>query len=512
MASQILSRTMSPAQTYRSPQASAYSQEDNQPPAKRQKISPVDSPELSHSPRLTEMPNSAQFDMRPNGLDGNQSPHNEELSQTQRSTGMGPPQRPIRQTQDTAREPDFQQSTDVLTGIVNIEEEEQALRNNGRKTNQASQRAYGSQNTELSLSHPDFLSDISSDPARQSLQSGPRFERHREVVAERVEAAFLSDHLNRPFIRAGTGFSRVRSRAQQCHLRAPTPRRKESISPVTAPASLAGTLSQVGPDPSYALVAKNESVANSLATISLAAKEKLRGLLEAVKTVATARQQGSDGNVPEDFVDIAVATDGSGAGPSRTTKTPSFNNHLVTKLRKRLDGTTSTDAKRKEKRAHRLAKALVADPTGATPTSVDVPSAPGSGAVTPGLVAPDPKAAPSLKRKANEKLSQREENAARITANRTASHMMGKKPKYSWMSQGGAATPKAFVGSSASRNGGSSSTRHDTAEAQAKKRKFGDLREDGPEGANILLRDWIAVLETDSREQKTLVKAIGSMK
>lgn len=511
MAAQTLARTSSPGQFYRATQNSAQSQGGNQPPAKRQKISPTDSPSLLDSPRPLEPSNLTPSDIRQKGTNGFKAPSNMEATSSQRPNGMGPPQKPNKQAQESNKELDYDKSTDVLSGIVNIEEEEEALRSNARHNPHTSRRGFGGNSTDPASSFLNGESQLSSDQSNLPQQSAEQLQRNRDVQEERIEAEFLSEHLNHPFIRGGPTFGKLHGHAMSRHIKLPHLRQHGEITLDTVPAAFATADSRDGYRANPNRVAKKDAAAHNLAATSIAAKEKLRDLLEAVQAVARARQQGSDGNVPEDFVDIAIAADGSGTGPSKTTRIPSFNNKIVTKLRQKFDGATSTESRRKEKRAHRLAKALVADPTGVAPIGTDLPSTPGSGAATPGLVAPEPRAAPSVKRKANEKPTQKEENAARITANVTASHMVGKKSKYSWMNTGAASSSKSVAPSAMTRVTGATGLGATKAGGQAKKRKFGDFREDGPQGANVQLRDWITVLETDAGQRRTLVKSLADL-
>lgn len=186
-------------------------------------------------------------------------------------------------------------------------------------------------------------------------------------------------------------------------------------------------------------------------------------------------------------------------GNKTPTVTATMTNELIKSLREAANVERNFEEKRLAKRQGRPADgAAVARSSSAAPG-------------TPGTVAPEPSAKP-LTKKEREKQDKGKQSLvdSHAQANATtATFLFGgkKKNKYSWMDSGtgsGASTPgRASAQTSAAPGlaGGAVEKQRLTADG---KNRMGGFREDKDGGRMVQLRDFLAVLENDGREKKTL--------
>ncbi|EON96241.1 putative tpa inducible protein [Phaeoacremonium minimum UCRPA7] len=300
----------------------------------------------------------------------------------------------------------------------------------------------------------------------------------------------------------------------------------------------------VGPD--GAMVATYGSILppeayliDQLALLSLAAKQRIRELVEDADKIATTRQQTSHGAVPAEWADAAAPLTGIDAGlaseASPRTGVESAVSPRTNPLKRSFEASQSqnsaTEAKATQNAANYLAQAMreigKADRDAEEARlrkrqkrqQGDVSTAPSrAGSVapaTPGSVAPEPEKAPTkkeLKKNAQAKLADAS-NAANV--NRTTMAFLGgmgkKKGKsYSWMSGGGASgasTPSKIQTQGLPGTPGatpSAKAPEDTRLTQEGRHKLGTWREYSEKGKNVQLRDWVVVLERDGREKAAL--------
>lgn len=282
-----------------------------------------------------------------------------------------------------------------------------------------------------------------------------------------------------------------------------------------------------------------------LSLISLAAGERLRGMVGDAYGLARARRYGDHGRVvPPEFADIAVGegavsqetvvpenitgsqweqtgerpnangeTVANGESEKETSlpaQTISFQGTLNAQLRAIADRERQAEKERTRKREARRRK--LAAEGGDESMSADIPAE---------MLAQAEAPVKMTKKEANKKAKENSTEALGVKqSNQTAAMMtMGKKgKKYSWMTGGvsnmptnkylkpsappsGTATPKEDSGAAADAP---------LAAAAPKPEKvptWGDWREDSVNGKGIQLRDWIRILERDGKEKKALQNA-----
>lgn len=317
----------------------------------------------------------------------------------------------------------------------------------------------------------------------------------------------------------------------------------------------------------HALLDEGSRYADILSLVSLAANERMRTLLDEAYAISRGRQLGSDGVVPPDLQDIAKGEGrrSASAKPESVTNTSwdrpqnqdgvednaqketvSFSTALSNHLSSLAISEHAAEAlriKRRAARANRLKTANTVDTsiaiatepgTPGTPApSTPVPATPASDSPLPSSVAPE-KPMTKKERERAAKAGQTEE-VLHKNANVTAAMQLGfgkKAKKYSWMTGGAPAAPSnpfakpappsrnpssvAAVKSESSSAGGRASGPakgpgggggKEGKKALGLERRFGEMREDGPAGAGVQLRDLAAVLARDGKNKKTLERA-----
>jgi hypothetical protein len=302
-----------------------------------------------------------------------------------------------------------------------------------------------------------------------------------------------------------------------------------------------------------AMIESGVAYEHILTLISLAASERMRGLLDEAYGLARARRYGDHGRVvPPEFADIATGEgkqsqetvvpesitgsqwdkthelpvngdtgdgqmNGVTSGPTpQPVQTVSFEGNLNVRLRELADSDKQAEKERQRKREARRRKAE------------NLPGDEGAQAGTPAETSSETPATPAVpkvsKKEQSKKAKEAQQNNEKQSftqSNATASMMaMGTRKKYSWMSGGMANMPtNRFV-----KPGGSGTT---TPKAQPEPEKaavgatkkdeevkvptWGDWREDDVHGKGIQLRDLVLALERDGREKKALQKALNKL-
>ena len=285
-----------------------------------------------------------------------------------------------------------------------------------------------------------------------------------------------------------------------------------------------------------------------LCVLSLAAHERIGGLLEDSFALARGRQVSSDGVVPEEFNDWVVPPEDT-TDPQQQSLPNDDNSHQpkaferssTDDIAKDLSGFAQIDRQREERRRKRRADRRSLKENGHASATNPVingesqpqpdsngiaPPIPGSTSGPAGLVAPEP---PKLTKKERERLAKQDvsEEVQLNNTNSAISMALGAKRKYSWLNGGkkGSATntPKLGTSRSATPGAGVSTPGSNATAAGTEKRvkngdpsekqdrTWGAWREDGPSGKGVQLRDWINILDWDRRALKTLYFAIGKL-
>lgn len=236
---------------------------------------------------------------------------------------MGPPSRP------TADKPtDINELGDVLAGSgVDLREEEAALLAYGRPGQHRQDTAYGGSSFNSfapSYSTPTdnfYSSNVPGDrnsfygagtynqPA-VSYMSAEEIAAADQKKALRRKTEIRSYHLNDPFLFGGSLSNRLLRQAQSMQVQVPSHGLFSTVSRQNVPHQLVVH----GPDKNEVLkVVKGESLLNTegayveiLSLLSLAAEERMRGLVEDAATLAKGRRVGSHGIVPVELSDLAT--------------------------------------------------------------------------------------------------------------------------------------------------------------------------------------------------------------
>lgn len=291
--------------------------------------------------------------------------------------------------------------------------------------------------------------------------------------------------------------------------------------------------------------------ADILSLVSLAAGERVRGLLDDSHALARARVYGDHNRVPPDLSDLAIAPgneskdetvqpenitgtewdrlpdapggpeDNDTSSASKPVPTISFQAKITDTFRQLAEADRLAEQARIRKREARrkAAEAAAANEDGAA-AEAEIAAATSSTPAGP----EQPKMTKKEQMKQQKEAKNAVEAQSSTTTNQTAAMMaMGKKgKKYSWMSGGGAPShtnryikPSATGGSGSASGGTSTPVKKEggtpTANGEsddAGMAKWGEFKEE----KGVQLRDWVGVLERDGRERKALQKAWISLK
>ncbi|KAI4286015.1 MAG: hypothetical protein L6R38_000242 [Xanthoria sp. 2 TBL-2021] len=489
------------------------------------------------------------------------------IQQPQQSGNMGPPSKPV----DKDRPTDMNELSDVLMGSgVDLKEEEAALLSKHNQdgsflTNGAhSFDSYGS-GTTVNPAHSSYNTYSQNAPGGRDTFYGAgsfnqpavsyqsvkdRAEAERKARA-RKRAEMAQYHLNEPFLMGLRVSNLMRQKANKAHLQV----RMEGLYHPQGQQE-GQQLYVCGPDKHDRLVTlKGEDLLNHdapmvdlISLLSLAAEERLRTVIEDAAALAKERRSNSHGIVPPQFLDIA-AVNGLAAEtanglptPGNSAVSPKANplkrsysdvnrpltpisngtpppklslqpfNPVTAALRKTYLADRKAEEERLAKRARRAKAENPDDPASASG------SVGGSGAATPGSIAPDIpidiKKLPTkkeLKRQAESRVS----DAAQARATNQSLGMALGGAKKSWMTGGTAAVhtnpmlPKVNT-NTAGTAGSSQQSRAVNGLGPGgglpRMRQF-DLKEDGPKGVGIQLRDLLFVMEKERKEKRALARA-----
>ncbi|KAF1811677.1 hypothetical protein P152DRAFT_459146 [Eremomyces bilateralis CBS 781.70] len=505
---------------------------------------------------------------------------------------MPPPQRPAEKTEKEKRSAtDINDLSDIVTAAgVDIRAEEAALAQTYRSASDlASQQINGSfvSNSQSTASfspnqsfgypqgsftsYPPFPASgaASQSPVAPKTVEEELFEKHKKAARDHAERKQF--HLNNPFLSTNclrqkldkhTRSNGVRLNVDGLYDQSPQTPQGVNAMRMTGRDGMGFVAAKAS-----SVVEHNAAFADVLALVSLAANERLRGLVEDAYALSRGRRVGADGVVPPDFQDLATGTgdpkpisavpqsitnspwdmppdsavspmtvpqkdplDASNRLPTPPTEPPStpvstqsYPPTLAITLDSMYDRDLAYEQARVETRRKR--RKLAAETAASQSVSAAESPAPGTPSSAGGPIdgkAPDLIPPMKMTKKEREKLakSSATEEVQHRAANTTASMALGGlgKKKYSWMTSGTPVTkplPNMRVNTSLS---GSKSTGAAGGGAQGPppvdrllqavhQKKLGEWKEDSEKGRGIQLRDWIAALEMDGREKKGMVRA-----
>lgn len=245
------------------------------------------------------------------------------------SAVMGPPerpaQRPARDETVEGKNTDPNDLTDIVTASgIDLREEENYLMHSYRnRTNEAnSTTAFGGQPASSAAPHGNFhtwaQSNLGSQPAFQGhgpISSPPRTQQSIEEEAEaklrraaRAHAESRARELNDPFLKAGNIRNKLQQKTYQSQIRFSADGRPGATDLPKYYGSVMTGSDGIGVVQAHGsgLVHAGSPIEHLLALLSIATKERLRGILEDSIGVARSRRYGSHGLVPPDFASIAT--------------------------------------------------------------------------------------------------------------------------------------------------------------------------------------------------------------
>lgn len=393
-----------------------------------------------------------------------------------------------------------------------------------------------------------FAGTMSQQPRSQEQIEAEN--RQKRENAARKKAEFEQHHLNNQFLLGNCLRNRMHKRASENAVRldiAGVYVRNPQAQPQSRVMVNGNTNEAVVEAKAESMIEAGVPYESILSLISLAAGERLRGLVGDAYGLARARRYGDHGRVvPPEFADIAV---GEGAmsqetvvpenitksqweqtqeqpamnGEAKTNgeketplpvQTVSFQGTLNAQLRALADRDKQAENERTRKREARRRK--IAAEGGDDSMAADIPAE----------MLAQAEAAPKMtKKELNKKAKENTTEAQGVKqSNQTAAMMtMGKKAKkYSWMTGGAAemptnkyAKPSAPASGTATPKVEPDSSANTLATVPPKPEKvptWGDWREDSVNGKGIELRDWIRILERDGKEKKAHQNAINKLK
>lgn len=494
------------------------------------------------------------------------------------STSMPPPPRPNKDEKE--EKVDVNDISDALFGTgVSLKDEENYLHNFYSNRHSAN-TSFGTQQTSFGSSTVNgdgsfgalnqsygssqngaFAGTMGGDAASQD-------EVEREAVRKREAAARAKSerdqhHLNNPFLLGNVLRQRVDRLAKESGVSVDV----QGTYVLQEPEArvITNSDSTRGIVKAGSKIEQHAPFADVLSLISLAAGERLRGLVDEAYALSRARRYGDHGRVPPDLADLATG-DGESKSeelrplaitgtewdrlpdaptPEQAAKplpTVSFqsqiNNHLIHLATLDKTAEEARLARRAARRQTAEANAEAAESAAVAAEAI----APTPAEATP----PEPKVSKKKMAQQAKENKNATEAQSSATTNQTAAMMaLGKKSKkYAWMSGGGASMPTnrfakpAPASSSTTPGGGGSGSGTSTpnvkkeggegsrtptsangngngkAPATAAKEPglhWGDFSELGPGGRGVQLRDWVLVLERDGREKRALERALNRL-
>ncbi|KAF2216195.1 hypothetical protein CERZMDRAFT_93494 [Cercospora zeae-maydis SCOH1-5] len=374
--------------------------------------------------------------------------------------------------------------------------------------------------------------------------------RKREQAARR-QAEHQAYHLNNQFLQGNCVRKRMHQRAMEngvkldiagVYVLNPEPQRQPQVM-VNGDGTTGIAAVRTKPE---AMIESGAAYEHMLTLLSLAAQERMRGVVDDAYALARARRYGDHGRViPADFAGIStgpgkqsqetiVPDSVTGSQWDRPAQTPSEGNNgesqihglkstpspgpvqtvayegsLHLKLREIAAKDAQAEKERLRKREARKRKAETGD--GATPMDI-APDTP-----TEAVAAAAPKLTKKEQTKKAKEATASTEAKALETSNQTAAMMAlgSKKNRYAWMSGGSKdATTNRFAkpGSGTSTPKAQREPQKGPAETKKTEEKkaptWGDWREDDVHGKGVELRDLILVLDRDGKDKRTLAKAL----
>ena len=331
-----------PPHTHQSPPPQQYSTAP--PPTKRAKLSP--NPPSPYGPPsfmgngLAPNPNFAQ-----NPYQGHPSPHQNGFQSqphtnappTPTGTMMGPPSRPVEE-----KPADLNDLSDVLYSAgIDVRSEEAALvqRNYNQQHDPRSfETAAGSFNSVGSLQHPYFDNSpyLSQNTVgdRASFYGAGSFNQPAltpEAVEQQVERArkeairnkcyAMQYELRDPFLYSRPIYKKLVSHMRKNQIKFPDGRAIHATElngpnyqigmqrlPAPEPGNVGEYLTMISAVGTSAVLPSNGAIADIATLLSLAAKERIRAMIEDSAALARGRRISSHGVVPPDFRDLATGT------------------------------------------------------------------------------------------------------------------------------------------------------------------------------------------------------------
>ncbi|KAK7517632.1 transcription initiation factor TFIID component TAF4 family-domain-containing protein [Phyllosticta citriasiana] len=408
--------------------------------------------------------------------------------------------------------------------------------------------------------HPAFqgAGPVSQPPVSEKTVEDEMHEKHKAAARALAESA--QQELNDPFLKANSIRNRIGKIAFSAGVNFSVEGLYDRIEKKSKNLEGMHGITAIGPDgtgivraEADALLDTSAPLVDILTLLSLATKDRLRTVLEDSYALARSRQLNSDGVVPPEYADIATGTgperpatavsasatntawdqpdsavspmtvpkkralDSDGpknelsrlpTPPTDTPPTPQPTISFASEVSPSLRKLSAEDRKIEKERLARRQKRVSSKDGSGTPGTLADPSKP-----NPSDIYNQPK----MTKKERERIAKagQTEEVLHRAANTTANMAIGGMKKYSWLSGGsgsGASTPRlntnlAGPGSTSAGAGG-----QQDRNLAARDRKWGDWREDGPKGKSIQIRDFIAAMELDGNEKKTLARALVRLK
>lgn len=556
-----------------------------QPPAKKARLSPnsATSPSAFAPPLQSPYASSPslQHVALPNAYTQSRSNPANGVSPTanQAAVGtMGPPQRPAEKPPEPKEEPpekhlDVNELADLVTSSgVDLRQEEEFMAASYRNERyyqsfDSTRSAQTSPQTSFDLLNGSFGAlgnhgTLSRQPQPTMTAEEELNEKHRQAARKVNESQ--SKHLQNSFLLGNAMQTRMNAIAKREEVKMPQDglfHRTVQEARNNMARGADGSSIQALQAPS--ILNRGSSLEPILSLISLAASERIRGLVEDAYGICRGRQTSADGVVPPDWADIAEGPAGAGSEATKvvpvsvtrsswdrpsdseapetqqatltkeqeTVSFPPKVNPFVESLHEYAGKDRKAEEARVKRRRERKAKkadATVAAATSGTATpnaSANTPNGT-STPTTPGLIGDIAPEKPMTK-KEREKAAKAEitDEVALRNANAAATMALGGRKRYSWQTagvQGGlakssplanrfAATAAAANAGAAGKSGIAPAVGRDGLPASSTDRRFGIWREDGPGGKNVQMHDWINVLEADGHEVKTLSLAMSKV-
>ncbi|SPO05664.1 related to tpa inducible protein [Cephalotrichum gorgonifer] len=386
-----------------------------------------------------------------------------------------------------------------------------------------------------------------------------------DAAAKRL-AATRAQELNEPYIAAAAVHGKLEKFAKEqgldLHLEHKNPQNAPGRLRVAdeQPAPRLEVVTKTLPDATVvtttgSFIPHETYLADQLALLSIACKQRMRALVEDAYRVSKNRQESSHGLVPEEWVEAAAplpgmaaveeeaaaaaaAASGEATDPNANSRKRSQSaanldpvNGVPVKLHKiEKNETISTirDVTRAERdwEESRLRRRNIRTDGGGKDSAT--PSRAGSVAPgTPGAASGDTTSKKDASKKEQRKtaMAKAAEATNHISQNLTSSMFVGKtgglfgKKKYDWMNpkpKSGGSTP-ARAGTPGASGGGGGAAGGGTAQAEniplttESRTRLGNWREDKEKGRGIQLRDWVAALEAEGVDGTVLQKAYDKL-